>query len=206
MAFSPAGWRRRLAAGIVERANAMTLATATADGLPSARMVLLSELDAARLHVLHQLRQPLSRRSSRPTRAQPWSCFGASSSARCGSSDGWNGSRRPSSTPTASRDRARLGQGLGIAAESAVGVSGRARGPGGPGRAGSGRRDAGPTSGVGRLARDRRRDRILAGPARPLARPPAVYGAQAPCGLEPGWRHKRHCGHLGRRAGPSPVG
>ncbi len=50
--------------------NAMSLATATAAGEPSARIVLLKGFDEARLRVLHELRERQGPRSWRTTRAR----------------------------------------------------------------------------------------------------------------------------------------
>ena len=52
-----AGSTRRVAAGLHEP-EAMALATATPDGTPSVRMVLLRGLDERGLRVLHELREP----------------------------------------------------------------------------------------------------------------------------------------------------
>ena len=63
----------------------MTLATATPDGRPSARVVLLKGIDAARLRLLHQLREPQGRASSTRTRTPRSCCCGSRCSARCAS-------------------------------------------------------------------------------------------------------------------------
>ena len=59
---------RSIATG--DRAAAMTVATATPDGRPSARVVLLRGLRRARPRVLHQLRQPQGRRARRQRRGR----------------------------------------------------------------------------------------------------------------------------------------
>ena len=56
------GWRRPRQSEPNDP-NAMCLATATPDGRPSARMVLLKGVDAARLRLLHQPRKPQGRRA-----------------------------------------------------------------------------------------------------------------------------------------------
>ena len=67
------------------RSDAMALATATRDGRPSVRNVLLKGVDESRLRVLHQLQQPQGARArARP--AAPACCStGARSSGRCAS-------------------------------------------------------------------------------------------------------------------------
>ena len=68
----------------VPEPTAMTLATATARGAPSARIVLLKEFDQRGFVFFTDYR---SRKggSSRPTRGPRWSSTGASWSGRCGS-------------------------------------------------------------------------------------------------------------------------
>ena len=76
----------------------MALATATPDGRPSARMVLLKGAGRRRLHRSSRTARAARAASSRRTRAPHWSCTGSSSDAR-------HGSRGPSSESTATRSR-----------------------------------------------------------------------------------------------------
>ena len=52
-------------------ANAMTLSTVDADGLPDARIVLLKDVDAPRLHLLFQQRERQGRRADGSSRRRP---------------------------------------------------------------------------------------------------------------------------------------
>ena len=56
----------------VPEPNAMTLATCTADGKPSARIVLLKGIEPRRIYLLYQL----SKSESYRTGGQPSCCFG----------------------------------------------------------------------------------------------------------------------------------
>ena len=63
----------------------MTLATATADGVPSARIVLLKALRRARVRLLHRLPQPEGCRARGESPGGAGASTGASWSGRCGS-------------------------------------------------------------------------------------------------------------------------
>ncbi len=106
-------------------ANAMTLATVDADGLPDARMVLLKGVDATRLRLLHQYRRAPRDGSWPPTPRRRWCSTGNRCAARCGCaatvepvSDG--GGRRLFRHPRAAGADRRLGLGPVAAAARAA--------------------------------------------------------------------------------------
>ena len=87
----------------------MALATATADGRPSARMVLLKGVDARGFVVLHQLREPQGRGAGRhaPRGAAVLLADARTSGPHRGTR--WRACRTPSRTPTSRRGRSRAG-------------------------------------------------------------------------------------------------
>ena len=92
-----------LNAGLIEP-NAMTLATATPDGKPSARMVLLKGVNAGGFVFFTNYE---SRKGLELT-ANPWAALvfsGPNWSVRCASKGASNGSRRRNPTPISSHDR-----------------------------------------------------------------------------------------------------
>ena len=81
-----------------EDANAMTLATATPDGIPSARIVLLKGADA-RGFVFYTNMTAARARNSRPTRARRCCSTGSRRAARCASRVASNPSPTPRPMP-----------------------------------------------------------------------------------------------------------
>ena len=75
----------RGASHVARRPEAMTLATATPDGRPSARVVLLRGMDDRGHHVLHQPRLAEGRGAAREPACRRSSCTGGSSDGRCAS-------------------------------------------------------------------------------------------------------------------------
>ena len=152
----------------------MVVASVSADGQPSARMVLLKGFSADGLGVLHQPRLAQGRPSCSATRAATCSSPGTRSSARCGSTASRPSCRAPRSTPTSPSVRG--GSRLGAHASHQSHEVGFPRGAGG-GLGGRRRvvprRGAG-ARGVGRLPGRPRGRGVLAGPARAAARPAGV--------------------------------
>ena len=166
-----AAWLADAVAAEVAEPNAMVLATASAAGVPSARTVLLKDVDERGFAFFTNLRSRKGR-EPRPTRA-PRSC---SPGSTCSARSSWPGPSspcpRPSPTPTSRRGRG--GRGSGRCQPTGLCHRLPRRAAGRPRRCGSPPPRAGGDTAARELGRAARRPgdrRVLAGPARSPARP-----------------------------------
>ena len=155
-------------------ANAMTLATATPDGTPAARIVLLKGADA-RGFVFYTNMESRKGEELPPTRARRCCSTGSRWAARCASRAASSRSPTPRPTPTTRRGAHLAARGLGVGPVARAARAGRAGAPPGRVRGEVSRRGHPAPAALVGLPGCPRALRVLAEHAVPAARPHRVH-------------------------------